>query len=421
MFFDQVKINVKAGKGGNGVISFRREKFVSHGGPSGGNGGRGGHITFTVNSQLNTLIRFKKKAHFKAGNGSHGGSKNKNGSMGNDLIIQVPAGTVIYHSETGEVMADLVEEGKKVIIARGGKGGRGNTAFKTSVRQTPRYAERGLPGQEFWITLELKIIADVGIIGIPNAGKSTLLASVTAAKPKIADYPFTTLQPNLGVVFIDHRDFVMADIPGLIEGAHTGTGLGHQFLRHIERTRLLIHLLDGTSENPITELEKINKELKLFNPILAEKPQIVVLNKKDLPMTHEHWLAVQEKAKSLGYPADFISAVAQMGVKNLMRRVMEILDTLPKEQLTLTPQIPTFTLDKKGDQSFTLEKIDEIYHVKGQKIKEIVLQTYWDNEDAVEYVHIQLERIGVLTALREEGVKDGHTVFLDDMELEWMW
>ena len=420
MFFDQAKIYVKGGDGGNGASAFRKEKFVPFGGPAGGNGGRGGHVVLQVDPQLNTLVHFKKRSHFKAEQGKHGKGKNQHGANGADLYVPVPPGTIVRHADTETILADLVEPGQTFIVAQGGRGGRGNAAFKSPTRQAPRLAERGAPGQELWIILELKLIADVGIIGVPNAGKSTLLASVTAARPKIASYPFTTLQPNLGVVLIDHRDFVLADIPGLIEGAHAGVGLGYQFLRHVERTRLLIHLLDGAAEDPLHDFDQINEELRLFNPILAQKPQMVVLNKHDLPSAHEHWPKVQARAEALGLPAHFISAVTQKGVKELMGLVLAKLDTLPKSPPLIETEVPVFSLETE-DEQFTVRQDDGIFYVSGPPIRRLVTQTYWELDEAVERAQQQLERLGVLEALRTAGVEPGDTVYLEDLELEWMW
>lgn len=419
MFFDHAKIFVQGGKGGNGSSAFRREKYVPHGGPAGGNGGRGAHVILRVDSQYNTLLQFKKKRHFKAPAGIHGAGKKQHGARGVDMIVPVPPGTVVREAETNAVLADLIKPDQEFIVAHGGSGGRGNVAFKTSTRQAPRIAERGLPGEERWVVLELKLIADVGIIGVPNAGKSTLLSSVTAAKPKIANYPFTTLQPNLGVVIVDNRDFVMADIPGLIEGAHDGAGLGHRFLRHVERTRLLIHLLNGASPDPIAEFDKINEELALFNPVLADKPQIIALNKKDLPDAHEHWAAVQAKAAKRGEDVIFVSAATQDGVLNLMRMVADKLKTLP-QVAPIEPETPVFTLTEE-DALFTLEKRADGFHVEGEGVAKLVAQTYWSLDNAVDRAQQQLESMGVLEALRIAGAKAGDTVFLADLELEWMW
>lgn len=419
MLFDEAKIQVKAGDGGDGIVAFRREKYVPYGGPSGGNGGKGGDVILEVDPQLNTLIHFKQRSHFKAGRGEHGGPKDMTGAAGRDEIIFVPPGTVAREVETGRLLADLTEPKQRAVVARGGRGGRGNAAFKSSTNQTPKIAERGLPGEAWWIKLELKLIADVGIIGVPNAGKSTLLSVVSAARPKIADYPFTTLQPNLGVVVLDNRDLVMADIPGLIEGAHEGAGLGFQFLRHIERCRLLVHLINGASPAPLDEFEQINEELQLYSQKLAGKPQLVVLNKIDLPEAQAHWPAVQARAKELGRPAYRISAVTGQGVQNLLAKLFEQLDQLPREQL-FEAEVPVFTLDQ--DQGFfEIEKLPHGWRVTGPRIEQLAAQTYWENDEAVMRAYRILEKMGVHEALRQAGVEPGDTVFLHEVELEWVW
>ena len=289
MLIDEALIYVKAGDGGNGVVAFRREAHVPRGGPDGGNGGKGADVYLVADPQTNTLLYFHKHMRFLAPNGVHGRGKNQTGAQGEDLNISVPIGTVAYDADTGQVLADLIETGQRTLLAHGGRGGRGNRVFRSSTNQAPRIAENGEPGEELRVRLELKLLADIGIIGVPNAGKSTLLSRVSAARPKIADYPFTTLEPTLGVVVVGDRDLVLADIPGLIEGAHAGVGLGHAFLRHIERTRVLIHLLNGVSPDPLGDYEAINQELELFNPHLMAKPQIVVLNKMDIPEVRAAW------------------------------------------------------------------------------------------------------------------------------------
>lgn len=419
MLFDEAKIYIKAGDGGDGIVAFRREKFVPRGGPSGGHGGRGGNVVLEVDPQMSTLVQFKNRIHFKAEAGGRGGGKKMTGAGGDDLIIPVPPGTVARHAETGVLLADLTLPGQQAVVAYGGKGGRGNTSFKSSTNQVPHIAEKGLPGDELWITLELKLIADVGLVGMPNAGKSTFLSVVSEAKPKIADYPFTTLQPNLGVVVLDHRDLVLADIPGLIEGAHEGAGLGHQFLRHVERCRLLIHLVNGASADPVAEFEQINEELALFSEKLARKKQLVVLNKIDLPQTEAVWPALKARAAELGYPAYKISAVAQTGVRALVATVFEELDQLPEEEL-YEEELPTFTLDQSEDY-FEIHKLAEGWQVTGPRIEKIAIQTFWDTHEAVVRAYHILERMGVHDALREAGVEEGDTVFLQDVELEWVW
>ena len=421
MFFDEAKIYIKGGDGGDGIVAFRREKFVPRGGPAGGHGGKGGDIIFEVDPQLNTLIHFKKRSHFKAERGSHGGGKKMAGAQGQDTIIPVPPGTVVREAETGQLLADLTEAGQQAVIARGGRGGRGNTAFKSSINQAPKMAEKGLPGEELWVTLELKLIADVGLVGVPNAGKSTLLSVVSAAQPKIADYPFTTLQPNLGVVVLDHRDLVLADIPGLIEGAREGAGLGYQFLRHIERCRLLIHLLNGASSDPLAEFDQINEELALFSPKLTQKPQIVVLNKIDLPDAQAHWPEVKARAEALDLPVYQISAVTQQGVQALVAGLFEYLDELPEEPV-FEEEVPVFTL-ADDENYFEIEKLSnsEGWHVTGPRITQLAYQTPWYNEQAAMRAHQILEKMGVNQALRDAGVAEGDTVFLHDVELEWLW
>jgi GTP-binding protein len=420
MFFDEAKIFVKAGDGGNGAVAFRREKYVPRGGPAGGHGGKGGDVVLEVDSQLNTLIHFKKRSHFKATRGGHGRGKNMTGADGEDTVIPVPPGTVIRDAETGQLLADLTEVDQRAVAAHGGKGGRGNTAFKSATNQAPKFAERGLPGEECWLTLELKLIADVGLIGMPNVGKSTLLSVVSAARPKIADYPFTTLQPNLGVVVLEQRDLVMADIPGLIEGAHAGAGLGHQFLRHVERSRLLIHLLNGALPDPLADFEQINHELTLFSQKLAEKPQIVVLNKIDLPEAQAHWPAVQARARELDWPAYKISAVTNEGVQTLVAALFDRLDQVPREEVLFEEEIPVFTLDQAEDY-FEIHELDDGWQITGPKIEQLAHQTYWEVDEAVVRAYQILEKMGVHDALREAGVEPGDTVFLHDVELEWVW
>ncbi len=331
MFYDEAKINVRSGDGGDGMISFRQEKFVRLGGPDGGDGGRGGDVIFVATHHLNSLINFQHNRHYRAGNGVHGTVQKMTGAKGEALRLEAPVGTIIRNAATGDVLADLTEAGQEVVILSGGRGGRGNIHFANSRQQAPRVAERGEPGEELWLTLELKLIADVGIVGVPNAGKSTLLSVVSAARPKIGDYPFTTLQPNLGVVALDdYQSMVLADIPGLIEGASAGVGLGHDFLRHVERTRVLIHLLDGMAVDPLEDWAMINEELALYNPELAAKPQLVVLNKIDLPDVKELEPLVRESITAAGHPFTSISAVTGEGVRLMLYEVKRMLDAAPR-------------------------------------------------------------------------------------------
>ena len=330
MFIDKVEIHVKSGKGGDGMVHFHREKFIPRGGPDGGDGGKGGDVILEVKSTLNTLSSFRQNQKFKAEDGAKGGPSQMSGRYGNDLILYVPPGTIIFDGETGELIGDLTEPGQRLNILKGGRGGRGNQHFATSRNQVPRTAEKGEPAQEKRIKLELKLIADIGLIGVPNAGKSTLLSVLTNAKPKIAPYPFTTLEPNLGVANIDdNTTVVLADIPGLIEGAAQGAGLGHDFLRHVQRTRVLIHLLDGLSEDPVADYSQINSELSLFDPNLARKPQLVALNKIDQPEVQERLAELQNKFKELNVELMTISALARTNTRELLIKGYQALEEAP--------------------------------------------------------------------------------------------
>ncbi|MBL7183359.1 MAG: GTPase ObgE [Anaerolineae bacterium] len=417
MFFDEAKIYVKAGDGGDGCVSFRREKYVPLGGPSGGDGGKGGDVYLVANPHLNTLIGFKRRVHFKAKRGAHGRGKGQKGRQGDDVYVEVPPGTVVRDAETEEFIADLMEEGQRALVARGGRGGRGNAAFATSTNQAPRIAERGAPGQERWLYLELKLIADVGVVGVPNAGKSTLLSVVSAARPKIAAYPFTTLEPNLGVVALgDYTSFVMADIPGLIEGAHAGAGLGHEFLRHIERTRMIIHLLDGASADPLGDYESINEELALFDPELARKPQLVVLNKMDLPQAQALWPSVEQAMKVRGQMAMSISAVTGEGVKEMLRSVAGMLASLPEEEPP-TAEVKVFR--PAEEEAFTITWEDDAWRVRGADVERVAAMTNWDLGEAVMRFQRIAEAMGLKAALRKAGVQPGDTVRIGEAELEW--
>src|SRR5438128_156964 len=374
MFYDHTKIYVKAGDGGNGSIHFRREKFVPFGGPDGGDGGRGGSVYLEVSTSLNTLIDYRYHQHFKAGAGGAGARRKMHGVEGKDVVLSVPPCTIGRDADSQEVIADLVEDGQRVMVARGGRGGLGNVHFATATHQAPRESQNGEPGEERWLLLELRLIADVGIVGYPNAGKSTLLSVVTAAQPKIADYPFTTLSPNLGVVVVgqpgsrDEIDFVLADIPGLIEGAAQGVGLGHEFLRHIDRTRLLIHMLDGASleRDPWQDFQTINQELREYDERLATRPQIVVLNKMDLPEAQERWPALKAKAEAAGYPVFAISAAAHQGTDELMQYAARRLQEIRQEEAErVSSEINTDmagpVLRPMPDDAFTVTKEKGVY------------------------------------------------------------
>jgi GTP-binding protein len=417
MFYDEVRIYVKGGDGGDGAVAFRREKYVPYGGPAGGDGGKGGDVLLYVDTHLNTLYRFSKKRHFKAPRGEHGRGKNQHGAGGADLRVAVPPGTVVYEADTDDLLGDLTEAGQELVVAQGGRRGRGNARFATSTNQAPRIAEHGESGQERWLRLELRLLADVGLVGVPNAGKSTLLAAVTAARPKIAPYPFTTLQPNLGVVVLDPQtEFVLADIPGLIEGASEGKGLGHEFLRHIQRTRVLIHLLDGLSADPLADFAAINGELDAFGHGLTEKPQIVVLNKMDEPTVRERWPEIRAALKAQGYPAMAISALAREGARELLYRAAQVLAELPEE--TPSRELPVFR-PKDDERAFTVEREDDGWRVRGIQIERLAAMTVWNLDEAVRRFQRMLERTGIVAELEDAGVQPGDTVRIGERELVW--
>ena len=419
MLIDEAKIFVASGKGGDGMVSFRREKYVPRGGPSGGSGGRGGDVVLQADSSLNTLFFFHRRVHYKAKAGAKGGSSNKSGADADALVVQVPLGTVVRAAKTGAVLADLVTEGSQVQVARGGRGGRGNALFKTAANQAPRLAEKGEPGEERWLTLELKMIADVALVGLPNAGKSTLLSVVSNAKPKIADYPFTTLQPNLGTVIYDNSDLVFADIPGLIEGAHLGIGLGHAFLRHIQRTSMIIHILDGSSDDPVADYNQIKAELALFDDRLADRPEIVVINKLDLPDVREYLSLLQEQLAERGVGDTLaISALTRENVSGLIQRAFEMVPESPDLFLHPVSELPVYELED-SDVSFEIKREDGLFYVSGAGIERAAAMTYWDYEEAVARFQKTLETLGVAQALVDAGIQEGDTVYIGEYELEW--
>ncbi|MEJ2709321.1 MAG: GTPase ObgE [Anaerolineales bacterium] len=417
MFIDQVEIFVRAGKGGDGVVHFRREKYVPRGGPDGGDGGKGGDVILEVVPTLNTLSTFRHQTRFDAEDGLNGGKQNMTGRSGEDLVIPVPPGTIVYEAESGDVIGDLVESEQRLMVARGGRGGRGNARFASAVHQAPRTAERGEPGEQRNLRLELKLIADIGIVGAPNAGKSTFLSAVTNAKPKIAAYPFTTLEPNLGVANLDEdHSLVLADIPGLIEGAHQGVGLGHDFLRHIQRTRVLIHLLDGMAEDPLLDLAQINSELALFDPDLAEKPQVVALNKIDLDDVQARWPEIAAQLKARGYEPFAISAVAGTNVRKLLYRAAQLLEQAPEQPKAI--EIPVYRAEADPNE-FSIAREPKGWRVQGASIERAAAMTYWEYDQSVRRFQRILETLGIDEALRQAGVRDGDTVFIGDHELEW--
>ncbi len=429
MFVDQVKIYVKGGDGGNGMVAFRREKYVPKGGPAGGDGGKGGDVILEVDEGLRTLMDFRYQKHFKAPKGENGMSKNQHGKNAEPLIVKVPPGTVVIDDDTKEVIADLTEHGSRAVIAKGGRGGRGNTRFATPANPAPEICEKGEPGEERYIVLELKLLADVGLVGFPSVGKSTLLSVVSSAKPKIAAYHFTTIVPNLGVVETeDGRSFVMADLPGLIEGAHQGIGLGHQFLRHIERTRVIVHVIDMSAmegRDPYEDYVTINEELKQYNLRLTERPQIIVANKMDMPGAVEN---LEEFKKKL--PKDEkifpISAVTRQGVRELLFEIADLLERTPefslfeKEQNDATINRVVYTF-KKEEPDFTISRdSDGAFVLSGKKIEKLFKMTDFSRDESVRRFARQMRGMGVDDALRERGAKDGDTVRILDYEFEFI-
>ncbi|GIV95584.1 MAG: GTPase Obg [Herpetosiphonaceae bacterium] len=422
---DQVEIYVKGGDGGDGMATFRREKYVPRGGPDGGDGGRGGHVYLQVDPSLNTLLPFRYRTRFIAGKGGNGGRARRHGANGEDLIVAVPPGTVVT-TQTGDrkVSIDLVAPGQRLLAARGGKGGLGNVHFVTPANQAPKIAELGQPGEERTLRLDLKLIADVGLVGYPNAGKSTLLSAISAARPKIANYPFTTLTPNLGVVEVGDYSFVVADIPGLIEGAHMGVGLGHDFLRHIERTRLLIHVIDaaGTEgRDPLEDFHVINRELREYQPTLATQPQLVALNKMDLPPARDQ---LQRLRRELPVPKELIfpiSAVTGEGVGPLMQRAAAMLREIPDplRNLPRSDEVLRFPEVVTDENAFTIERVPEGFRVRGPKIERVVAMTNFAQPEAIMRLQRVLAGMGISEALEKAGIQVGDMVYIGDAELEW--
>jgi len=418
MFVDRAKIYVKGGDGGNGMIAFRREKYVPMGGPSGGDGGRGGHVIFVADDNLSTLMDFKYHRHFKAERGVHGLSKNMHGAAGEDMVVKVPVGTIIRDDDTGDLMADLVETGQVAVVARGGRGGRGNARFSNSVNRAPSVSENGEPGEERYIRLELKLLADVGLVGFPNAGKSTFISRVSAARPKIADYPFTTLVPNLGVVQTKSRDaFVIADIPGLIEGAHEGSGLGHEFLRHIERTRILIFVLDTAQtegRDVVEDYETLRHELEHYRADLLERPFLVAANKMDLPESQENLERLVTRFGDTVYP---ISAATGEGLEPLMDKTWELLQSLPREAVVISeePVVRKF----EEEEAFKIEIVDGVYEVTGKRIEKLMAMTNFSTDEGLKRFQRTLEHMGLEHELRKMGIKEGETVRISSMEFDY--
>ena len=422
MFIDRAKISIKAGDGGDGMSSFRREKCAPKGGPNGGDGGRGGDIVFLADRNMNTLLDFRYKKKFKAQKGGDGEDTNKFGRHAEAVVIKVPVGTLVFDEETDELIADLIEDGQTAIVGRGGRGGRGNARFANSVNRAPTFAEHGEPGEERTLRMELKLLADVGLVGYPSVGKSSIIATVSAARPDIAAYHFTTLTPVLGIVRIDDQtNFVMADIPGLIEGAHEGKGLGHDFLRHIERTRLIVHVLDVSGmegRDPMEDYRKINKELAAYNERLSSRPQIIAANKMDLPDARSNYPAIESALKAEGREVFPVSAATGEGLQPLVRRIAEMLATLPKEDMTVAPVIPTVADDDSPD--FTIRRDDSgAFIVEGKNIERLVAMTRFHDEESLRRFQNILRRNGIDEALRNRGIKDGDTVRIREMEFEF--
>ncbi len=422
MFVDIAKVKIKAGDGGNGAVSFHREKYVASGGPDGGDGGKGGDIVFVVDNNLATLADFRYKRKYAAQGGKNGEAGRRNGRKAEDLIIKVPRGTIIREVESGTVMADM-SDNDRFIAAKGGKGGWGNSHFATPTRQTPRFAKGGMPGEEWEVSLELKLLADVGLLGFPNVGKSTLVSVVSEAKPIIGNYHFTTITPVLGVVSMgEGNSFVMADIPGLIEGASQGIGLGHEFLRHVERCRMLVHIIDvagSEGRNPIEDFEAINKELEQFDPELSKLPQIVAGNKIDLA-TDEQLAEFETYIKERGYEYYPIIAPIAEGTKELVNAIWKKLSTLPPIKRYESQEIPLDFLEKKQNNGFTITVNDGIYTVEAEWLLKILYQIDYDDYESLQYLQRVLQSSGIFEELVEKGIQEGDTVSIYDIEFDYV-
>ena len=422
MFVDYAKIIIKSGDGGNGAATFRREKYVAAGGPDGGDGGRGGDVYFVVDPDSNTLIDFRFTKKFKAENGQNGSGAHKFGKSGSDCYVKVPRGTIVKDAQTGKVIVDMSEPDQKELILKGGRGGKGNSHFATSTRQAPRFAIDGEKGKEKEIILELKLLADVGLVGFPNVGKATILSRVTKATPKIADYHFTTIDPNLGVVKTSHGDsFVLADIPGIIEGASEGIGLGTQFLRHVERTRLLLHVIDvagSEGRNPVDDFNKINEELRKYSQKLSERKQIIVANKIDSMQEESNYKELEKVAKEKNIEIFKISAVTGEGLNELFNYVSEILKTLPKEEVVDIEDRIIYTLEEEEDE-FEIEVVNNEFFVTGPAVERLMGRVNIGDNESYAYMERMLKKLGIEDALRQKGVKEGDTVNLLDWVFEW--
>ena len=424
MLADTAVISIEAGNGGNGLVSFHREKYVAAGGPDGGDGGNGGSVILVVDDKISTLADFRYRKQYKAQNGGDGRSAKCFGKNGEDLYVTVPVGTIVRDAETGKILADLNRLGQKLVIAKGGSGGWGNTHFATPTRQAPKFAKNGTEGEKREIKLELKLLADVGLVGFPNVGKSTLLSVVSDARPKIANYHFTTLEPNLGVVDLGlSNSFVIADIPGIIEGASEGIGLGHEFLKHVERTRLLLHVVDASGiegRNPIEDFDKINEEITKFNPKLAEKKQIVVANKKDVVFDESIYNGFCNEMRKRGYKVFEISAAANVGVRELMLYVSGELDKIPMPVLYEEDGGEVEVIKFEEEEPFTVTRENNTFIVEGPWIKKVLGSTNFDDSESLQFFQRSLRKKGVVKALEEKGVKEGDLVKIYDIEFDYM-
>ncbi len=424
MFSDSARIFIKAGDGGDGAVTFHREKYVAAGGPDGGDGGKGGSVIFVADKNVNTLMDFRYKRKFLAENGGNGRDAKRNGRNGSHLYVRVPVGTIVRDEETGLVMCDLKEDGEEFVAARGGIGGWGNVRFATATRQVPRFSKPGGIGDERYVTLELKLIADVGLLGFPNVGKSTFLSIVSDARPKIANYHFTTLQPNLGVVNMGDGSFVVADIPGIIEGAHEGIGLGHEFLRHVERTKLLLHVVDVSGvegRDPIEDFDTINNELRLYSEKLAEKRQIVLANKCDIPGFDDNFEIFREEMESRGYTVFRISAATKQGISEVLKYTYEALSKIPPEEYEEEYEMLDLEAEAAADETITVTVDgDGVYHVEGRRARLIVGSTNMDDYESLQYFQRALIKSGIIDKLKEAGIKDGDQVEIYECEFDYV-
>lgn len=430
MFVDKAKVYVKGGDGGDGLIAFRREKYVPEGGPAGGDGGKGGDVIFRVDEGLRTLMDFRYQKHFKAKRGEKGRNKSQHGANAENMIVRIPPGTILMDDDTGEVIGDLTRHGQQVIVARGGRGGRGNIRFATPNNPAPELAENGEEGEERYVVMELKVMADVGLVGFPSVGKSTLLSVVSAAQPKIGAYHFTTITPNLGMVEVgDGRNFVMADLPGLIEGAHEGVGLGHEFLRHVERTRVIIHVVDmaGTEgRDPFEDWVKINDEIRLYNEALTERPQIVAANKMDMPEAEAHLAAFTEKVKEVRPDIEVmpVSSLTRQGIQELLYRTMDLLESIPEEpaveEVAEVSERKVYKFKAQNDDAFTITRENETYVVHSERIERMLKRMQMNSHDAILKLARTLRHMGVDEALRKRGATEGTIVRIGDFEFEFV-